>query len=223
MKCKAMAAAWFSTLLEKALVSRPMRRMLIRMVRLLRSTPEVESTYRAKKEPKPVGAGLGSGRGGSARSAIRGNLMPAEDYLDSQGFSHVGCLFLEKDKQGAIRIDNPQEGLNPAEWHKKLEPPFCRLRLPALPKAAGVYAIVVADVVVYVGQTVKGLDARINGYRKIGPSACKAAGGQTTNCRINHRILEAHQEGHTAHLWFKEFIDLERAILDRLDPSWNAQ
>lgn len=148
-------------------------------------------------------------------------MQHAEDFLDSQGFYHVGCLFLEKDADGEPILDNPQEKLSPSELHKRLEPPFCRLRLPKLPQEAGVYAIVVAEQVVYVGKTAKSLAARWSGYRRIGASACKANGGQVTNARINHRLLESHKEGHVAHLWFREVPDVEKIIMTHFSPAWN--
>ncbi len=149
--------------------------------------------------------------------------MLTEDYLADNEFSHVGCLLLEKDGNGEPLVDNPQESLARSELHAKLEPPFCRLRLPKLPKAAGVYVIVIAEQAVYVGRTDKSLAARFGGYKKIGSSACKARGGQITNCRINHRILEEHKKGHTAHLWFRKYIDLEKAMMEHFRPSWNQQ
>lgn len=146
--------------------------------------------------------------------------MLAEDYLTNEGFRHVGCVLVKKNSDGEPALENPQEGIPPDELHKNLEPPFCVLRFPKLPKEAGAYVIVVAEKVVYVGNAAGGLARRWSQYKRITNSKVRL-GGNSTNCKINHRLLEENNNGHAAHLWFKRVVDLERSMIKHFSPPWN--
>ena len=148
--------------------------------------------------------------------------MLIEDYLDDQEFVRLGCVHLERQLDGEPIIDNPQRELADKDRHPKLEPPFCRLILPELPSSPGVYIVVVAGQVKYVGSTTRGLANRWSHYRKISPSNCKR-NGQPTNCRINHQILEARQKGQNVHLWFRKHRTLEDRMIKFFKPLWNVQ
>lgn len=105
--------------------------------------------------------------------------------------------------------------------------PFCRLAPLELPTTSGVYAVTVNRCLVYVGRT-KNLRRQWNqGFAKISlANRCK--GRQSTNCKVNHRILLDAKEDCKVELWIHETSNhqcLKKRLLDELDslPPWNAQ
>lgn len=72
--------------------------------------------------------------------------------------------------------------------------PFCRFKVTGLPSSSGVYVVTVDGGVVYVGRA-ENLSERWGqrGYAPIQPRNC-FVGGQSTNCKINHRVLMASRD-----------------------------
>lgn len=106
------------------------------------------------------------------------------------------------------------------------EGPFCKLRIPGLPKSPGVYAVTVDGDVVYVGEG-QNLNQRwgSGGYGTISPRNCFDK-GQPTNCKVNHRVLVAAKANKTAELWIFEtdhYKSVEARLIRSLDPPWNSQ
>ena len=104
--------------------------------------------------------------------------------------------------------------------------PFCRFRIPNKTKTAGVYAIIVAEQVKYIGECKK-LSARYNaGYGNISPRNC-FVGGQQTNCRINNLVLNEFVKLRSSiTLWFFETDDykrIEAELLQQFRPLWNRR
>jgi hypothetical protein len=104
--------------------------------------------------------------------------------------------------------------------------PFCRLVEPALPNRPGVYVLAVDGEPVYIGETAN-LHARWrHGHGNISPRNC-FAGGQPTNCKVNHGILRETLAGHNFHLWVYETTDykaVETRLLRMLGrPPWNGR
>lgn len=104
--------------------------------------------------------------------------------------------------------------------------PFCRFSVSGLPATSGVYAVTVGRILKYVG-IANDLRQRWGpqGYARIHPKNCYV-GGQSTNCKVNNRILRAAKEGSKVELWIHETPDprlLEERLIDELDPPWNAQ
>ena len=63
------------------------------------------------------------------------------------------------------------------------------------------------------------------GYGAISPANC-FAGGQPTNCRINHEILNAARARRRIEVWVREERQpnlLETRLLRALRPRWNKQ
>ena len=149
------------------------------------------------------------------------NPVHREYIVAGHEFKHLGFLRLEMHRNGKPILENPQEKCSAKELHPKIEGPFCRLRLPELPKESGVYILVVNSTRVYVG-TAENLAKRWDGYKKITPSNCKR-NGQPTNCRINHLILEAQQRGQIVGLLFCRYETLEQRAIEELQPPWNVQ
>ena len=104
--------------------------------------------------------------------------------------------------------------------------PFCRFVVLGLPAARGVYAITVARKLAYVGIAAD-LQQRWgpSGYAQIQPRNC-FKGGQSTNCKVNHAILAAAQDGLAVDLWIHRTDDprpLEARLISALVPPWNDQ
>lgn len=101
--------------------------------------------------------------------------------------------------------------------------PFCSFHIPPHHRESGVYALIVRDAVVYVGECVD-LSARFNmGYGVISPRNCFTH-GQETNCRINNLILTTARSEADVQLWFcgaSERKRIEDELIDRLRPPWN--
>lgn len=108
--------------------------------------------------------------------------------------------------------------------------PFCRFPTPDLPRASGVYVLTVDDEPVYVGETQNLRRAwSSTGFARISPANCRrktkvTAKGQSTNCKVNHRILCAARDGRGIHLWIHETADrrsLKERLRVELKPPWN--
>jgi len=104
--------------------------------------------------------------------------------------------------------------------------PFCHFRLHSPPRQAGVYAITVSDRLVYIGEC-ENLRDRFgsSGYGKIAWRNCHHD-GQSTNCKLNARILEHAKAGHLIELWFVPSDERKRAeaeLIGALKPVWNGR
>lgn len=104
--------------------------------------------------------------------------------------------------------------------------PFCRFSVAGLPAVPGVYAITVAQDLIYVGRTTD-LQQRwgTRGYARIQPSSCFSR-GQSTNCKVNHAILLAARNQLAVRLWIHETETprpLEARLIAKLTPPWNDQ
>lgn len=105
--------------------------------------------------------------------------------------------------------------------------PFCRFSIPGLPAASGLYAVTVDRRLAYVGIATKNLRQRWgpSGYAEIQPVNC-FQGGQSTNCKINHAILQAVRDKQIVELWMRRHDDprpVEAVLIRELVPPWNDQ
>lgn len=104
--------------------------------------------------------------------------------------------------------------------------PFCHFRLQNPPRLAGVYALTVAGSLVYIGEC-EDLRTRFgsSGYGKIAWRNCHHD-GQSTNCKLNARILAHAQEDQLIELWFvatEERKRVEAELIAALKPAWNGR
>ena len=104
--------------------------------------------------------------------------------------------------------------------------PFCQFRLQNPPRQAGVYAITVADHLVYIGEC-ENLRDRFgsSGYGKIAWRNCHHD-GQSTNCKLNGRILAQAKAGARIDLWFMPSEvrrRIEADLITALQPAWNGR
>ena len=149
--------------------------------------------------------------------------------LDGYRFAMRTRIQPEMDPNGHIQRFMPQEHYAKAA-DRRLNPhgggPFCRFSAPGLPASPGVYGLTIDGEVVYVGKTVNFAQRwGSRGYGRISPANC-FEGGQPTNCKINHGILLAAQDGQSVEVWINEEGDpgrVENRLIRSLKPRWNDQ
>ena len=104
--------------------------------------------------------------------------------------------------------------------------PFCRFQLTKASTQPGVYIITIDDELKYIGEC-ENFAARFSssGYGTIAPRNCHHD-GQSTNCRLNARILAHAKAGLTINLWFIPTPDhkrVEAELIAALSPPWNGR
>lgn len=137
----------------------------------------------------------------------------------------VGNIDLKRTANGMISEYNhnlPEQTLR----NKHAVGPFCTFNLPAAPSAPGVYAIFVDEEMKYIGECVD-LAARFGsgGYGHISPRNLHID-GQSTNCKLNSRILTAAKSGQVIQVWFLNTTDhksTELKLLKSQSPIWNGK
>lgn len=161
-------------------------------------------------------------------AALRGNSiqMDAERKLIG-GFEFwlVGSLQLRRTATGKIEEYNHHFDTS-VRTNAYAEGPFCSFSLPHAPRAEGVYVIEVAGELRYVGEC-ESLVSRFSaaGYGQIAPRNCHSD-GQSTNCKLNARILAAAKDGKSTEVWShptSEYKSVERSLILDLAPSWNGR
>lgn len=106
--------------------------------------------------------------------------------------------------------------------------PFCSFSIHA-DNVPGVYLLVSNRELLYIGQT-SNLYQRFNNrvlgsYGFITPQACYE-GGQSTNCKINHLVLQQFEAGSPVMLYFlqtEEHKQLERKLLRHFKTPFNIK
>lgn len=140
-------------------------------------------------------------------------------------FWRVGNLEIRRTAEGFL--DEYSHELNPGiRPNAYAEGPFCYMSLPAAPSAAGVYVIFVDEELRYVGEC-QDLAGRFgsSGYGQIQSRNCHHD-GQSTNCKLNARVLAAAKEGQAAEVWFRASTErklLEAKLISELSPPWNGR
>ena len=150
--------------------------------------------------------------------------------LLGQPFIWVANIRPEARKDGTLWTDMPQERYaeaTQARLNRHGTGPFCRFDVRGLPDTPGIYAVTLDGRLTYVGITIKSLKQRWGpqGYARISPRNCYK-GGQSTNCKVNHAILQAALQKRTVELWIREMDEprtLEAQLIRELNPPWNGQ
>jgi hypothetical protein len=140
-------------------------------------------------------------------------------------FWRVGALQLGRTATGELveYVHDLDPGTQPNKYSAG---PFCSFSLPHAPRASGVYAIFVAGDLKYIGEC-EDLLARFSaaGYGRISPRNCHSD-GQSTNCKLNSRILAEAKLGNETEIWFSptlEYKALEARLIALLNPPWNGR
>ena len=149
--------------------------------------------------------------------------------LGGQTFQHVTHISPEAGPDSKPMEYMPQQDYYAAAstpLNRHGSGPFCRFAVAGLPAAPGVYAVTVAQKLVYVGIATD-LKRRwgSSGYAQIQPKNC-FRGGQSTNCKMNHAILLAARDGLAIRLWIHRTENprpIEKRLIAELSPPWNDQ
>lgn len=108
--------------------------------------------------------------------------------------------------------------------HKYGQGPFCRFTIDSSYSGkSGVYVILIDKQLHYVGECVDLFRRFYSGYGNISPRNC-FEGGQSTNCRINNKILQVYKTGSKIELYFIESnnrFQIERDLISKHAPAWN--
>lgn len=150
-------------------------------------------------------------------------------HVEGWAFEFVGEIRPERGEDGCVRRFFPQSRYeNPKQLalNRYGDGPFCRFRVATENHRQGVYLLTAADDAVYIGEC-EDLERRFgpNGYGTISPRNCYQ-GGQSTNCKVNHRILTAAEADRSVKLWFMETTDrkaMEADLIRTIEPPWNSQ
>ena len=133
------------------------------------------------------------------------------------------------DKYGDIIRYQPQKRYNNI---KNLSPNaegdgcFCKFHIASKWNGhSGVYAYIINNSPVYIGQT-NNLGSRFNdGYGSIQPRNC-FKGGQITNCKVNKLVLQINESGGKIHLYFhstSNYNTIEHQLIAEYNPPYNEQ
>ena len=158
-------------------------------------------------------------------------------WINGLGFERVDDILPRRDEQQELVEERPAsryDNRRNLPLNKYGKGPFCRFRIEAEREtlaSIGVYAIVQgSQEVLYIGRCTKPtstLGKRFNtGYGTIQPRNC-FQGGQSTNCRIDHDILEAVKKGKRLSVVFRRCLTgieasrLEAKLIQKLGPPWN--
>jgi hypothetical protein len=148
--------------------------------------------------------------------------------MGGHNFRFVTALELERDATGGIRELSPQgryEKSGTASLNQHGAGNFCKFRIPVPKYQVGVYALVEDGAVRYIGEC-EDLGKRFNaGYGNISPKNCYV-GGQPTNCKINHHVLDIAKAGRRVLLYFYPTTDryaVEKHLIGMYIPPWNSR
>ncbi|MDZ4158509.1 MAG: GIY-YIG nuclease family protein [Anaerolineaceae bacterium] len=141
-------------------------------------------------------------------------------------FRYICTIEPEREPNGTVLTFMPQArfvNTNSLALNKYGNGPFCRFKISRNLEYPGVYALMEASDIKYIGECVA-LSSRYNmGYGNISPRNC-FVGGQETNCRINNLILQQISAGSKISLWFlntSNHKSIEPQLRASLSPSWN--
>lgn len=102
---------------------------------------------------------------------------------------------------------------------------FCKFKLQNAKDTCGVYAWVINNEVVYIGEAVN-FRKRFNmGYGIISPRNC-FEGGQKTNCKMNRVVLEEYKNNNTIDIYFYEtenYKAVEKELLLKIKTKYNVK
>jgi len=164
----------------------------------------------------------------SSKQKTPANPLFEDNMLQVGGyeFRYVCSIEPERGPNGTIITFMPQSeyaNTDNLPLNKYGAGPFCRFKIPWNIKHPGVYALVMANDIKYIGECID-LSSRFNsGYGNISPRNCFIR-GRETNCRINHLIFKEILAGSKITLWFlntSNYKSIEAELRVRLLSSWN--
>jgi hypothetical protein len=145
--------------------------------------------------------------------------------IEGHEFWFVGTLSLRRSATGQL-VEYSHVLDDDVRLNAHAAGPFCYFSLPQAPRSAGVYAIYVGGDLKYIGEC-EDVAGRFSstGYGTISPRNCHKD-GQSTNCKLNSRVLAAAKRGQVTEIWF-HLTDqrkcVESDLIARLSPPWNGR
>ena len=148
--------------------------------------------------------------------------------IDDNVFDLVEAIEPERGADGHVLEFMPQsryKGHGKQRLNRHGTGPFCRFHAARRIASAGVYAVTVDGEISYIGECVN-LSVRwgLGQYGSIQPKNCYV-GGQSTNCKINSRVLSNTHAGKKIQLWFFPTQDhkaIEFKLRTTVNPPWNG-
>lgn len=148
--------------------------------------------------------------------------------IDGHVFEFVGDVQPEVGTDGRVLQFMPQsryKGHGKQRLNRHGAGPFCRFRAAKGVSSAGVYVVTVEGKIFYVGECVN-LSVRwgLSQYGSIQPKNCYV-GGQSTNCKVNSRVLSNALAGKKIQLWFHPTQDhkaIELKLRSTVNSPWNG-
>jgi len=92
-------------------------------------------------------------------------------------------------------------GVPPEELNRAGAGPFCAFRVAHNAGPSGIFAIAVDNRCVYIGKSGNPIVKRISDIGNVSLSSVRKKGGQPSQCRLNHLILEALKNGSSVTFW----------------------
>lgn len=120
-------------------------------------------------------------------------------------------------------VDSLQSLINNGDKKEKTEIEFCKFSIDKKHNKSGVYIWIIGDEIIYIGKA-KNLAKRFNqGYGRISPRNCYA-GGQSTNCKMNHMVYEMCKQGKKIDICFMptdKYDKIEKYLLEKIETKYN--
>ncbi len=102
---------------------------------------------------------------------------------------------------------------------------FCKFKLQNAKDVSGVYAWIINNEVIYIGEAVN-FRKRFNmGYGIISPRNC-FEGGQKTNCKMNNVVYKTYKNGQQIEIYFfetKDYKAVEKELLLNITTKYNVK
>lgn len=142
-------------------------------------------------------------------------------------FNYIETLELLNNKEGKLYY-KPQSRYKKAKessLHEFGSGEFCKFKLNNAKNISGVYAWIINDEVIYIGEAVN-FKKRFNmGYGIISPRNC-FVGGQKTNCKMNKVVLDTYKNGQNIDIYFyetKDYKAIEKELLKSITTPYNIK
>ena len=142
-------------------------------------------------------------------------------------FNYIETLELLNNKEGKLYY-KPQSRYKKAKessLHEFGNGEFCKFKLNNAKNISGVYAWIINDEVIYIGEAVN-FKKRFNMcYGIISPRNC-FVGGQKTNCKMNKVVLDTYKNGQNIDIYFyetKDYKAIEKELLKSITTLYNVK
>ena len=160
---------------------------------------------------------------------IKEQIIYGDDFvkIGDCEFKYIETVELLNNKEGKLYYEPQSKYKNTKklELHEFGKGEFCKFKLNNAKNISGVYAWVINNEVVYIGEAVD-FKKRFNmGYGIISPRNC-FEGGQKTNCKMNRVVLNEYKNGNKIDIYFfetKDYKAIEKGLLLKITTKYNVK